>query len=125
LDYRLYDDDWKIKSHTVTTSLYKTINDKWQVIPEFRYYSQSSAFFYAPYYNGTRADGFHSSDYRLSPYGAFSVRLKVTHTNGDAKYSFSLEKYRSSGSLALKSVIIENPALVDFMVITLGIDYQF
>ena len=48
------------------------------MIPSFRYYSQGKADFYAQLLrNGSRRDGLYSSDYRLSPYGAISWRIRA------------------------------------------------
>ncbi len=124
LDYRLYQDNWKIRSHTLSTALYKTMGN-WQVTPEFRYYNQSAAYFYAPYYNGTRTDGYHSSDYRLSPYGAVSSRLSTKYTFNKVNVNLAYERYRSDAALAMREVKIESPGLVSFSVLTLGVDYEF
>ena len=48
-----------------------------RLIPSLRYYTQSQADFYAPYYISERSDGYYSSDYRLSPYGALAWRVKA------------------------------------------------
>lgn len=124
-EYRYFRDSWKISSHTLSSSLHKTIAVKWQVSQEIRYYNQSRAYFYAAFYNGTRDDGYHSSDYRLSPYGAISARFKLEYKHKNSRFNFAIEKYRSSSELALKSVKIDNPALVDFIVVTVGFDLKF
>lgn len=120
LDYRLYDDDWDVRSHTLDASYYFNLVNQWQVVPGVRYYNQSSAFFYSPFYFSARGDGYQSSDYRLSPYGAISYRIKVNKWIAGWQFTASLERYDSSGSYALKEVLIENPGLVDFTIFSLG-----
>ena len=70
-------------------------------------------------------DGYYSSDYRLSPYGALSFRVKLAETIGDWTVSLSAERYISDKSYSLQSVDVENPGLVDFTLFTFGVDYIF
>lgn len=125
LDYRYYEDDWDIVSHTADAAWYQNLGDGWQLVPSVRFYSQSQAFFYAPYYNSARADGFASSDYRLSPYGAVSFRLKASKAWAGWKIALSWEQYDSGASKALDDVEVENPGLVDFSIISFSISKRF
>ncbi|HEY5239663.1 MAG TPA: DUF3570 domain-containing protein, partial [Rhizomicrobium sp.] len=50
LGYRFYHDDWDINAHTLDASWYQPLGDGWVLVPGARYYSQSKAFFYAPYF---------------------------------------------------------------------------
>jgi hypothetical protein len=131
LDYRFYIDDWDINSHTIELAWYQSLFDAFRVIPSLRYYSQSAADFYGPYFNtlapGTEA----SSDYRLSPYGAFSFRIRgETRLRGwpfdmDWRASISYERYLSDGDLALGDVSLENPGLVNFNVLSVNLTGSF
>jgi len=132
LDYRFYYDDWDIISHTIELAWYQTLFEVLTITPSVRYYSQSQADFYGPYFvNALGAGDYASSDYRLSPYGAISGKLKVEtrisdwpfHTSW--KLGASYERYQSSGSLALGSVDVENPGLVDFNVIMVTLSARF
>lgn len=76
LDYRFYTDNWNIKSHTFELSWLQPVHS-WLVQPHFRYYSQGDAFFFAPYFLTPRQDGFYTSDFRLSSYGAISTGIQV------------------------------------------------
>src|SRR3990172_8001995 len=49
-DYQLYLDDWGITSHTLELGWYQTLFDAVHLIPSFRYYSQSQADFYSPFF---------------------------------------------------------------------------
>ncbi len=125
LDYRYFEDDWDITSHTAEAAWYQNLGDGWQVVPSIRFYSQSQAFFYAPFYGQARTDGFASSDYRLSPYGALSMRFKVSKAWAGWKLSMSWEEYDSDAGHAIGDVDVENPGLVDFSVISFGISKRF
>ena len=127
LDYRYYGDDWKISSHTVDASYRQQLPGGWELAPGVRWYSQSQAFFYAPYYATVRDDNFNSSDYRLSPYGALSWRVETNSGSllGSWKLRLRYENYRSKGSYAVGNVLQENPGLVDFSVISASVGAVF
>jgi len=101
-DYRYFWDNWDIKSHTFDLAWYQNLPFGVTFTPNFRYYSQSAAFFYAPFYLSPRADGFYSSDYRLSGFG--KIRAGLTFSKRFAKgielvagFEYSIHK----GSLKL------------------------
>lgn len=125
LDYRYFDDDWEITAHTAEISWWQRLPNDWLIVPAVRYYSQSQAFFYQPFYNSARADGFHSSDCRLSPYGAVSFRLEATKTIRDWTLGIGYESYGSDADYALESVDVENPGLVNFDILSLRITRRF
>jgi len=131
LDYRLYRDDWSVLSHTFDVAYYQTLPWGIEIIPSARYYSQSQASFYEPVYSAPKTNGNYSSDYRLSPYGAFAYRLKAQWSFEDPWWgidwvtSLSYERYESKGSWALGSVGRENPGLVSFRVYSGGISARF
>ncbi|HET8706685.1 MAG TPA: DUF3570 domain-containing protein, partial [Pseudomonadales bacterium] len=125
-DYRFYHDDWEVTSHTISVDWYQNLPNGWQVIPGLRWYSQSEAGFYAPYYtNGGRADYLASSDFRLSGYGAITEQIQVKKQIGEVELYGLLEAYQSGKSYGLDASKEENPALVDFKLITIGFDYKF
>lgn len=124
-DYRFYYDDWEIRSHTMDVAFLKHTESGWSFEYSMRYYSQTQAEFYEPFYQTIRDDGYYSSDYRLSPYGALSFRVKLAETFNNWTVSLSAERYISDKSYSLQSVDVENPGLVDFTLFTLGVDYIF
>ena len=77
-DYRFYVDDWGIDSHTFELKWFQSLSDGWTVTPGIRYYSQSDADFFAPYFLAPRADGNYSSDFRLSAFGDLSGGVTVS-----------------------------------------------
>lgn len=125
LDYRYYRDDWEIDSHTFEAAWHQRVTADWRVIPALRWYSQSQAFFYAPYFSAIPADSYRSSDYRLSPFGAISARLDVVKSLGALGLGGGLEYYEASGRHALGEVAIENPGLVEYLGAHLRISYRF
>lgn len=116
VDYRFYTSTWKLDSSTLELAWYQNLGDGWQLIPSVRLYDQSKAEFYAPYYTSTRVDGYYSSDYRLSDFSANSAQLKVQKTFDAYKVNLSYETYDSSG---------DNPALVSYDFISLGVSTKF
>jgi hypothetical protein len=128
-DYRFYIDDWEITSHTLELAWYQTIWRTAQLVPSFRYYSQSQAEFYGPFFPTARADGHHSSDYRLSPYGAMTFGAKALaefETWGIGwRTVLAYERYLSGGDLALGRVGIENPGLVSYHLVSMALTLRF
>lgn len=128
-DYRFYADDWDIESHTFDVAWHQSIFDLVRIIPSFRYYSQSQAEFYAPFFRSPRSDGRRSSDYRLSPFGAISYRIRAESRmqlfDLDIGLNASYERYESDADLAFESVSVEAPGLVDFDLFSIGINGRF
>ena len=125
VDYRFYTDDWDVESHTLDLGLHKVTESGWAFDSSIRYYSQTQADFYEPFYRVARADGEYSSDYRLSPYGAISFRLGISEQIHNWTVKLAAERYISDKSYSVQSVSVENPALLDFTQVTFGVDYSF
>ena len=71
VDYRYYEDDWGVSSHTVGARLSQYVTDQIVVRYRYRYYSQAPAFFYRDEYTLSGGiDGFQTGDYRLGDYSA-------------------------------------------------------
>ena len=125
VDYRFYYDDWDIRSHTFDLGIVKVTDSGWAVDSSVRYYSQTQADFYEPYYREANPDGEYSSDYRLSPYGAISFKLGLSETIGKWTVKLAAERYLSDKSYSFQSVDVENPSLLDYTMFTFGVDYDF
>jgi hypothetical protein len=128
-DYRFYYDDWNIDAHTFEVSWYQMLWQSFRIIPSVRYYTQSQADFYAPYYQNEKSNGLYSSDYRLSPFGALTWRIKGETRfqlyNLDLIANIAYERYMSSGNLAWQNVDTANPGLVDFDMFSAGLTTRF
>jgi len=127
-DYRFYADDWQLTSHTLEVAWDQAIFDALHLIPSFRYYSQSQAEFYGPWFDAT-GDGLHSSDYRLSPYGAIAWKIKAETRfatgSVDWRAAFAWQRYLSSGDYALGKVSVANPGLVSFNLFSVSLTARF
>lgn len=149
VDYRFYADDWAVTSHTFELAWHQGF--AWFTLtPAVRYYSQSKADFYDTLLPAGAAEsdpGDRSSDYRLSPYGAISWKVKaeigledlldyqassraqsIGLSGGvDLFVALSYERYLSDGAFGIVSVddADEAPALVDFQVFALTVSGRF
>ena len=120
LDYRWFQDDWDIGSHTREGSWRQPLGENWLFTPGIRYYTQNAPDFYAPYFLAVPEDGFWSSDYRLSTFGALSYRLQLLRRHPGWSLSLGAEYYDSSDSLALSGSGQGTPGLVDFWRVSVG-----
>ena len=128
LDYRYYTDDWGIRSHTITTrwaQSWKANQRTFNLIPSLRHYRQTAASFYRLEQNPPD-DELSSSDARLSTFGALTYGIE-----GQVKWqrwlvSLDIQQYDSAENLALiQTSSTETPALVDYQVVSLGIEYRY
>jgi hypothetical protein len=122
--YRFFMDDWGIYSHTIKTSWQQNIDPHLRLVPSFRYYSQGQADFYTPIDNPADT-GNHSSDYRLSPFGAVTLGISAVAHSPAWRLTVKAERYIASGSLALGGVKTSNPALLRYTLLTVGMYYLF
>ncbi|MGI9213123.1 MAG: DUF3570 domain-containing protein, partial [Methylococcaceae bacterium] len=118
IGYRYYNDDWGIEAHTFDADWRQSLGHGWNITPGIRYYSQSGADFYRPYFlfkqaapvvgelnrldwNALPAKAY-SSDHRLSAYGVLSGGLTVSKTLGKAvSLEAGFEYYTHHGGLRL------------------------
>ncbi len=80
VNYRYTADTWDTDSHAINAQLRKEIGDTWEIVPGIRYYSQSDATFYRPFFTSaqTGPGAAFSSDYRLAAFGALSPSIELT-----------------------------------------------
>lgn len=102
VDYRLNLDDWGANSHTFDARWNFDLGNGWLASPSVRYFSQDNADFYNLFFTTIPGSGEFSSDYRLSAFGAISLRLGITKTFVE-KYTihFNYENYDRKHGLAL------------------------
>ncbi len=124
-DYRYYWDDWDVVSHTFALAWYKNVTSRIQLVPSFRYYTQTEASFYEPYKVAANTNPYYSSDYRLSPYGAISGGLQLIHKFKSWSYTVKIERYEADADYSIEKVAVENPGLVSFTLITAGFNIKF
>jgi Protein of unknown function (DUF3570) len=121
-DYRYFDDDWGVASHTLDLAWYQNVGALTQVIPFLRYYSQDEADFFT---NENYTDQhYYSQDYRLSSFGAISAGLRLRHRIGNWSLNLAGERYQTDESWGVYSGD-ESPGLVDYWRYSFGLDYVF
>jgi hypothetical protein len=131
-DYRFYTDDWGINAHTVELSWHQPVAAGWHVIPRFRYYSQDSADFYQPVFNGsTSSYSFYSSDYRLAGFGALSGGIKLSKEITELKplkqlrFQAGIEYYDHSASYQLGNTNLTNFTDFSYYLVTASFNLKF
>ncbi|MAT94038.1 MAG: hypothetical protein CME59_15730 [Halioglobus sp.] len=122
VDYRYFDDDWDVVSHTLDLSWHQNVNDQLQLIPFLRYYSQDEAEFFDVVADTSQR--YYADDYRLSAFGAFTYGLRLRRELGNWSLNLAGERYKSDESWGLYSGD-EAPGLVDYWRYSLGVDYVF
>jgi hypothetical protein len=121
LDYRYYTDDWEIRSHTIDLLWHYRARQNWHIIPSARYYAQDQAKFYE---NTLTANT--SNDSRLSTFEAVTFGIEMRYTFTDFTLVARANEYNSkAGGLFDSEPSEHSPALVDFTLYTIGIDYSF
>ena len=82
--YRYYTDDWGLKSNTFSLETPVKISPFVSVSPFYRYYSQTSAKYFAPYQQHTAFDDFYTSNYDLSKFDShfYGAGIRFSPKNG-------------------------------------------
>lgn len=121
-DYRYFDDDWGIRSHTIDLGWHQNLGANAQLIPFLRYYTQDEADFF-----DNRTDfsaRYYADDYRLSAFGAITAGLRFNYSLDQWRVNLAGERYRSKESWGIYSGD-ESPALVQYWRFSIGLDYSF
>jgi hypothetical protein len=101
--YRLYNDSWKMRSHTWQAEWVQPVNEQLTLTPLLRYYTQNAAFFYldprpGSYRQPTSDAEFQATDQRLSAYGAVTLGLRVDYKfNEEWTGDIKAEAYQQQG----------------------------
>ncbi len=107
-------DDWKLRSHTLSLRLQALAGERGRVAFGLRWYSQSQAAFYAPFFTTRPDSGEQSSDPRLAPFGALAVQLDLQRPLGDWRLGGGVEAYAADADYALREVAVEAPGLTRY-----------
>jgi hypothetical protein len=125
-DYRYYHDDFGVSSHTLSVAWHQNLGNRWQLVPNLRYYSQSAADFYTNIDDFLKPlTEFQSSDYRLSAYGAFSGGASVVASINDWTATLTAERYVADHKHSAYAVTQPGAALVSYTRVSLGFDFTF
>lgn len=96
--YRYYYDDWGLSAHTFNVELPIKIGDKFTFYPNYRYYTQTAANYFAPYETHLSTEQYYTSDYDLSPFNANQFGLGI-------KYKDIFTKFHI-GKMGLKNITL-------------------
>ncbi len=79
--YRFYLDDWEVRSHTLEMQFSKYVFDDLITRFNYRYYTQSGAYFSQPRYQGARylSEALRTADYKLQPFNSNNFGLSLTY----------------------------------------------
>ena len=124
LDSRVAVNSWGQHSLTLAANWYQSPGNGWQLVPGLRYYSQSRARFYAPFF-AENAGPFFSSDYRLGAFGAAAANLNLRKRLGHWEFSAGAERYHAATGYALGGTALADPATVSYTRVFAGLDYHF
>ena len=125
LDYRFFNDDWGIASHTLQSSWYQNLGPRFQIAPNLRYYSQSAAGFFLPIDNFLLpTDISQSSDFRLSAYGAVTFGVKGIVQQPRWALTLSVDRYMAGEDYGMESGP-EHPARLDFTLGSVFVEFKF
>ncbi|MEE9279624.1 MAG: DUF3570 domain-containing protein, partial [Myxococcota bacterium] len=130
-DYQFHIDDWGISSHTFGLAWYQKLG-RLTLTPSTRYYSQTAAKFYEPYFLALPTITQYSSDFRLAAYGSLTLGIKAEYaiplrwTGGhDLVFVLAFDRYISSEDLSLAKDAQEAPGLVSYSIFTLGVSLRW
>jgi hypothetical protein len=80
--YRYYQDDWGLKGHTMEVELpIKLGMGKFTFYPNYRYYQQNAADYFAPYETHLSTSQYYTSDYDLSEFSSHQYGLGFKYTD--------------------------------------------
>ncbi len=87
--YRYYQDDWGLKGHTAEVELPIKLGTtgKFTLYPNYRYYTQTAADYFAPYETHLSTSQYYTSDYDLSQFTShqYGIGFKYTDIFGKLK----------------------------------------
>jgi len=78
--YRFYIDDWDMTSHTASADVALTLDPGWLLSLGYRFYLQSSASHFAPFYRPMELPGHYTSDKELSAMTSHRIELELGRT---------------------------------------------
>jgi hypothetical protein len=126
-DYRFYSDSWGMVSNTFTARWAQKLEAgavDFHITPMARYYRQTQAKFYSLNIAPPEGD-FSSSDYRLSSYASINLGLEARAAYKRWELSFDFQQYLADEDMMILQVPeSETPALVDYTVVSVGIEYK-
>ena len=86
--YRYYFDDWGLQSHTLELELPIKIGEYFTFYPNYRYYNQTAAKYFAPYETHLSTETYYTSDYDLSAFSARQIGLGIKYKDITTRIHF-------------------------------------
>ncbi|MDT8346584.1 MAG: DUF3570 domain-containing protein [Flavobacteriaceae bacterium] len=87
--YRYYTDDWDITSHTASLEVPLKISNRFTLIPNYRYYTQTESENFAPFEGHLSTQEYYTSDFDLSDFNANQYGLSVRYVDPFNKFHIS------------------------------------
>jgi hypothetical protein len=78
-EYRLYNDDWGILSHTLGLKFYQNLSKRLLIRYRYRFYLQSAASFYREDYSLVTQPRYFTADYKLEPFYSHLFGFQVSY----------------------------------------------
>ncbi|MEP2508291.1 MAG: DUF3570 domain-containing protein [Reichenbachiella sp.] len=94
--YRYYQDDWGLTAHTASIELPIKIGSRFTFYPNYRYYEQNQADYFAPFDTHLSTEQYYTSDYDLSTFDSQTLGMGISY-----KDIFTSMKI---GNIGLKSI---------------------
>ena len=82
--YRFYHDDWGINAHTAEVEIALKITPFFSISPFYRFYNQTTTFYFAPYRAHDSGDDYYTSNYDFSRFNSnfFGAGVQLKPTKG-------------------------------------------
>lgn len=97
--YRFYTDDWDLTAHTAQIELPIKISQSVTIAPQYRYYTQTAAKYFAPMNTHLSTEEFYTSDYDLSKFSSNQI-------GGELKIAPPFGVWKIGKNALLKSIIL-------------------
>jgi hypothetical protein len=92
--YRYYTDDWGLQAHTANVELPVKLSQSFTFSPAYRFYTQNSVDYFAPYETHLSSEKYYTSDFDLAKFTSNQYSLGLNYTNvftGFKLYRFGLK----------------------------------
>ena len=86
VDYRYYFDNWDVKSNTLNIEMPIKLGHSLTIYPNYRFYNQSAAKYFAPYNEHSSTVDFYTSDYDLSEFVSNQYGIGIKYTDAFLKH---------------------------------------
>jgi hypothetical protein len=92
--YRYYTDSWGIRSQTASIETPFKLSPFVSIAPFYRYYTQTAAYYFAPYKAHVFSDQYYTSNYDLSGFKSQFFGFNFRYTPEKDKYIFDMIEFR-------------------------------